>query len=175
MEWAELPARARSSRERAIWRSSSDAGMAVGIQVSSERFQRLLADQLVAGFLVAAQAIARALVELREEVEGDVGGLVILRVGRRDIVAERAQGGRARQGARGRAESESGGVHAGREPGGDGFDVAFDAGNLAGEKDFGVCAQLQRGGEEGGGVDVGVAVDLAEAQEFGVPQAGNEA
>src|ERR1019366_7492412 len=56
--------------------------MAVGIQVLSQRFQRLLADQLVAGFLVAAQAIARALVELREEVEGDVGGLVVLRVAR---------------------------------------------------------------------------------------------
>src|ERR1017187_5215430 len=89
--------------------------MAVGIQVSSERFQRLLADQLVAGFLVGAQAIAPGLVELREEVEGDVGGLVILRVGRRDIAAERAEGGRARQGARGRTESESGGVHADRK------------------------------------------------------------
>src|ERR1035438_2120294 len=82
--------------------------MAVGIQVSSERFQRLPADQLVAGLLVAAQAQACGFVELREEVEGDVGGLVILRVGRGDIVAERAEGGRARQGARGRAEGSRG-------------------------------------------------------------------
>src|ERR1035438_654483 len=155
MECAELPARARSSRWRAIWRSSSDAGMAVGIQVSGERPQRLPADQLVAGFLVAAQALTGGLVELREEVEGDVGGLVILRVGRGDVVAERAEGGRARQGARGRAEGESGGVHAGHESGGDGLHVAFDAGNLAGEEGFGAPAQLQSGSEEGGGVDVG--------------------
>src|SRR5664280_1309625 len=122
MEWAELPERARSSRYRAIWRSSSDTGMAVGIQVSGERFQRLFADQRVAGFLIAAQALAGGLVELREEVEGDVGGLVILRVGGGDIVAERAEGGSARQGARGRAVCQGGGVHAGHESGGDGFD-----------------------------------------------------
>src|ERR1035438_7529273 len=53
--------------------------------------------------------------------------------------------------------------------------VRITAGNLAGEEDFGACAQLQRGGEEGGGVDVGIAVDLAEAEELGIFEAGNEA
>src|ERR1035437_7783712 len=139
MEWAELPERARSSRYSAIWRSSSDAGMAVGIQVAiqvhSEGFQRLLADQRVARFLVTAQAIARGLFEWRQQVEGDVGGLITFGVGRGDIGAERAEGGRARQGVRGLAEKERGGVHAGHESGGDGFDVALDARNLAGEED----------------------------------------
>src|ERR1035437_5914455 len=111
--------------------------MAVGIQVPSERFERLLADQCVARSLIAAQAIASGLVELRKQIEGDVGGLVVLRVGRGDVVAERAESGRARQGARGLAEGKSGGVHAGHESGSDGFDVAFDARNLAGEEDFG--------------------------------------
>ena len=90
-------------------------------------------------------------------------------------MAERAEGGGARQGARGFAEGERGGVQAGHESGGDGFDVAFDAGDLAGEEDFGARAQLQRGGEQRGGVDVGVAVDLSEAEELGVLEAGDEA
>ena len=67
------------------------------------------------------------------------------------------------------------GVAAGEHAGGDGFGVAFDAGELAGDQDGGVGAELEGFGEERGGVDVGVAVDLAVAEERCVFEAGDEA
>ncbi len=70
---------------------------------------------------------------------------------------------------------EGGGVAAGEEAAGDGLGVAFDAGELAGDEDAGVGAELERFGEQRGGVDVGVAVDLAVAQEGRVLEAGDEA
>ncbi len=73
------------------------------------------------------------------------------------------------------ALGEGGGVAAGEEAGGDGLGVAFDAGELAGDEDGGVGAELEGFGEERGGVDVGVAVDLAVAEEGGVLEAGDEA
>jgi hypothetical protein len=46
---------------------------------------------------------------------------------------------------------------------------------LARDEDAGVGAELQGFGEQRGGVDVGVAVDLAVAEEGGVLEAGDEA
>ena len=66
-------------------------------------------------------------------------------------------------------------MHAGHQSGGDGFDVAFDARDLAGEEDLGTRAQLQRGGQQRRSVDIGVAVDLAEAEELGLLEAGDQA
>ncbi len=88
---------------------------------------------------------------------------------RRAVGAERGGGGGLL------AVGEGGGVAAGEQAGGDGFGVAFDAGELAGDEDGGVGAELEGFGEQGGGVDVGVAVDLAVAEEGGVFEAGDEA
>ena len=74
-----------------------------------------------------------------------------------------------------RPRGELRGVAAGKESGGDGFGVAFDSGELAGDEDVWVLLQLQGFGKERGGVDVGVAVDLAVTDEFGVLEAGDEA
>ena len=74
-------------------------------------------------------------------------------------------------GCRGPAARRSGREQAG----GDGLGVAFDSAELAGDQDGGVGAELEGFGEERGGVDVGVAVDLAVAEEGGVFEAGDEA
>ncbi len=101
--------------------------------------------------------------------------LALLRTGRvRDVVRERAVGGEAWWGSgfrRGRGRRRS--VRRGGR--GDGFGVAFDAGELAGDEDAGVLLELQGFGEQRGRVDVGVAVDLAVAQEGGVFEAGDQA
>ena len=56
------------------------------------------ADVGVARVFVAAQALAVGFVERGQQVEGDVGGLIVGRVGAGDVVAERAERGLARQG-----------------------------------------------------------------------------
>ncbi len=70
---------------------------------------------------------------------------------------------------------ECGGVAAGEHAGGDGLGVALDAGKLAGDEDVGVGFELQGFGEQRGRVDVGVAVDLAVAEEVRVLEAGDQA
>ena len=64
---------------------------------SSKRLQRAPADLGVARLLVAAQALARRFVELRQQIESDVRGLVMRGIGARDVVAQRAERGLARQ------------------------------------------------------------------------------
>src|SRR4030095_1453925 len=107
--------------------------------------------------------------------EGDVGGWVTLGCGGGDVMAERAECGRARQGSRVLAGSQRGCVYAGHESGGNGFDVAFDAGDLAGEENIGTRAQLQGGGQERGSVDIRIAMNLTEPQELGLLEARDEA
>jgi hypothetical protein len=70
---------------------------------------------------------------------------------------------------------EGGGEASGEEAGGDGFGVALDSRELAGDEDVGAGAELEGFGEDGGGVDVGVAVDLAVAEELRVLEAGDKA
>src|SRR5207302_3228980 len=66
------------------------------------------------------------------------------------------------------------GVAAGNQSRGGRFDVAFDAGNLTGEKERGIEARLPGFDEHGRTVDVRVAVHHAEAHELRLLQAGNE-
>jgi len=131
----------------------------------------------VALFLVflISDAAAQVFFERREKVEGNVGGLEALtfRVG--DVVGEAAVGGDARSGGGLDATGEGGGVASGEQAAGDGLGVAFDARELAGDEDRGMGTELEGFGEEVRRVDVGVAVDLAVAQEGGVFEAGNEA
>ena len=115
------------------------------MEVLVHSFGGAAADFGVAGSLVVAQLETGGFVELWQQVEGDVGGLIVARIGAGDVVAERTEGGLAREGTGLGAGGEIGGVEAGHESGGDGFDVAFDAGDLAGEEDFGARAQLQVG------------------------------
>ena len=128
------------------------------------------ADHLVAEFFVAHFAFC-LLVELFEQVEGDVGGLEVGGVGVAEIVDKRAVGagaGGGRSGCEQRptqadrglewataptvptlptegewATRQNRGGDAGEQAGGDGFDVAFDAAELAGEEDVGVLLHLQ--------------------------------
>src|SRR5437868_3637364 len=123
MECSEFPARASSSRYKAIWRSSSDAGMAILF----ERVECLPADELVARFLVLAKSLAFGFFELRQEIERDVGRLIILRVGAGDVMAQRAERGGARESARRCAGCELRRVKAGDQTCGDRLDIAFDA------------------------------------------------
>src|SRR5215831_15366789 len=53
-----------------------------------QRLQRAAADECVPGLFVATKLMPRRFIELREQVEGDVGGLVIVRIGAGDVVAE---------------------------------------------------------------------------------------
>jgi len=78
-----------------------------------------------------ANAAAKLFLQRRQQVEGDVGGLeaLTLRVG--DVVGERAVGAEARRGRGLDAMRESCGVAAGKQAGGDGLGVAFDAAELA--------------------------------------------
>ena len=81
--------------------------------------------------------MASLFIELRQQIESDIGGLVIRGIGAGDIGAERADGGFARERhARLRPKRKFRGMTPGDQSGGDGFDVAFDARNLAGEKNL---------------------------------------
>ena len=130
----------------------------------------------MARLLVVAQALARRLVELRQQVEGDVGRLVVRRIGAGDVVARASRArSRAAAGAASSPAASAAACMPGHQAGGDGFHVAFHARNLAGEEDLGPRAQLQRRGQQRRRVDVGIAMDLPEAQELGVLEAGNQA
>src|SRR4051794_38384695 len=101
-----------------------------------EGFECALADEGVALLLVANAALG-GFVELLEQVEGNVGGLEILRIGVADVVDQRTEGGSAWGGDGLGAGGERGGGESGELSGGDGLDVAFDPGDLSGEEDVG--------------------------------------
>src|SRR5579862_9275091 len=117
------------------------------VEILVEGFERAAAD-----FSVAQLAVARRVFELGQQVEGDVGGLVIFRIGAGNVSAQRSD--RSFAWKRGMAGSDA----AGDQPGGDRFDVAFDAGNLAGEKNIRRVAELKSGREQRGAVDISVAM-----------------
>jgi len=103
----------------------------------------------------------------REQIKSDVGGLVITRVGVRDVMAQRPQrGGAGRRDGFFPGAHGARGVQACHQTRGDRFDVPFDAADLPRKENLGVCAKLQCGREQRRGVDVGVAMDLAIAQEL---------
>src|SRR5580658_1298331 len=96
-------------------------------------------------------------------------------IGVRDVVDERAERRLARGGDWRGSPGSGGGVKAGQHAGGDGFGVSFDAGNLSGEENGWVIAQVERLGEDARRVDISIAVNLAVAQELCVFKARNEA
>src|ERR1044072_8388786 len=59
-------------------------------------------------------------------------------------------------------------VYPGEPTCGDGFDITFDAGYLAGKKQSRICARLQRFVQYLWRVDKGITVDLAVLKDFGV-------
>ena len=88
-----------------------------------------------------------------------------------NVVHQRTQGLARGTGAR----RQPGGVEAGEQARGDGFGIALDPRDLPGKEDPGMVAQRERLGKHPGRVDVGVAVNLAVAKEFGLLQPGNQA
>ncbi len=98
-----------------------------------ERGQGALALDAVT-LLLVADFLARLFVEGLQQVEGDVGGLEVFGVGVGDVVDQRAESGGAGNGRGLLAVGDGGGVKPGQQAGGDGFGVAFDAGELAGEE-----------------------------------------
>lgn len=94
-------------------------------------------------FFFVANLFAEVFFKRWEEVEGDVGGLELFVVGVGDVVGEGPVGGKAWGGCGLLAAGEGGGVAAGEEAGGDGLGVALDAGELAGDEDARVGAELE--------------------------------
>ena len=133
-----------------------------------------LALEAVAFFLVA-DAFAKVFFERWKEVERDVGGLEAFGFGVGDVVDEGAVGAGSGGGSGGLAGGELRGVDAGEQAGGDGLGVALDAGELAGDEEIGAGAKLEGFGEERRCVDIGIAMDLAVAEEGGVLEAGDHA
>ena len=107
-------ARRSPSRYRPIASDSSDMHR----QVFFERRQRPPADLGMARAFVVPQPPARFLVERRQQVEADVGRLVVRRIGAGDVVAQRTERRLARQWAELFAEGEGGGVPSRQPPGG---------------------------------------------------------
>src|SRR5271155_64334 len=99
--------------------------------------QRQFALQATALFAVADLAI-----ECGQQIEGDVGGLEILALGSCDVVDQRSECGdpRRRQGLA--AGGEGGSIDPRDQAGGDRFDIAFDAADLAREKHLGMSFHL---------------------------------
>ena len=89
-------------------------------------------------------------------------------------MTERTYGRLARQRVRFFVTEMFRGVQGGRQASRDRFDVTFDSGNLAREKDVGIHPELQSVRQQRGSIDIGVAVDLAVPEEFGVLKAGDQ-
>ena len=69
---------------------------------------------------------------------------------------------------------QRGGGDSGKLSGGNRFDVALDPGDLPREQHARMPLHLQRGKQQGGRVDVGVAMNLPVAQEARIFQAGDQ-
>ena len=92
----------------------------------------------------------------------------------RRVVRQRADRGRPRRRRRRLARRERRRVQPGEQARRRRFDVALDAGHLAGEEQRRPRAHLPRLGEHGRAVHVGVAVHHAEADELGLLEPGNQ-
>ena len=121
---------------------------------------------------VALLAVANRFLEGRQQVKGDVGGLKAFRIRVRDVMHQRAEGGRPRRDNRLCSRGQCGRLDPGHESGGNGFDVSFDAADLARQDHERMCSHLQRFREQTGRIDVGVAVNLPIAQEARIFEPG---
>jgi hypothetical protein len=80
--------------------------------------------------LLVADFFAQLFLQRLQEIEGDVGGLEIFRVGVGDVVNQRAESACTRRWNGLISASQRGGVDARKQTGSDRFRVAFDAGKL---------------------------------------------
>ena len=123
----------RDSARSAVPHSSS--GMRV--QVLLERSQRSAAN-----FRVPQLAIARRIFELRQQIEGDVRGLIMRRIGARThtrtAIRWRFRAGRR---VRGSPAASSRAPQSGNQSRGDRFHVSLDARNLSGEETCSGCVR----------------------------------
>ena len=126
-------------------------------------------------FFLVTNSFAELVFESWKQVKGDVRGREFFLLGMGDVVSEAAVGRGSRSGNRCVAAGERGGVAARQHARCDGLGVAFDAGELAGDHDAGMGLELEGFGEQAGGVDVGVAMNLTVAQEGCAFEAGDEA
>ena len=102
---------------------SSDWGMRVKKLVHS--FDGPAANFGVPGALVAAKLLFGGLIERGQQIERDVGRLIICWVGRGDVMKQRPDRRLSRQRLRLAPQSEAGGKAASHQAGRDRFHVAF--------------------------------------------------
>ena len=126
-------------------------------------------------FLVVTETAAGFFIQSGQQIEGDVRRLVVRGIGPGDVGAKRAQCCLARERPDRLTGDELHCVTAGQQTGGDGFGITFDARDLSGEEYMRLGSELQRRRQQCRCVDVGIAVDLAEAQELGIGHAGDHA
>ena len=90
----------------------------------------------MAGGFIAPQPLPRRFIERRQQIERDIGRLIVPRIRARYVMTERPERSLARK----RLGLRSGGqihrVQARHQSGGDRFHIALDARNLAGKQDF---------------------------------------
>lgn len=86
---------------------------------------------------MAQGAVAHVVLQGRQKIKGDIGGLEVLRGGVGGVIDQRTHSGGTGRRRRFQTRSYSGSMHAGHEPGGDGFHVTLNSTNLSGEKDIG--------------------------------------
>ena len=125
--------------------------------------------------LLVADLLAQLFFKRLQQIKRDVGGLEVFGIGVGDVVDQRAQGAGARRGDRFLATNQRGGVETGQQPGGDGLRVTLDAGKLAGKHEPWRFLEAECFVQQQRGLDVGVAMDLAVAQEARIFKAGNHA
>src|SRR5215472_14849122 len=136
--------------------------------------KRLLADHLVT-LLLIAHPPASALVQLRKQVEGDVGRLKIPGFSMAEIMHQRSQRSLARWSHGSQSVAKPGNVDTGQHPHGNRFGIAFNPRNLSGKKDIWMLSKIKRLCQQRGRIDVCVAVDLAVAKKARVSQSRNQA
>jgi hypothetical protein len=112
--------------------------------------------------------VARRLIERRHDAVGDVGRLVVLGIGVRDVVRQRTDRRGPRRRLRRFAFRDRGGVSTRNQPGCRGLDVALDARHLPGKQQISAMARLPGRQQHLRPADVGIAMHHAEADEFGV-------
>src|SRR5256885_351244 len=106
----------------------------MGVQIFVEGRLRAPAHLAMTSLLIVTEALARGVVERRQQIEGNVGRLVMRGVGAGNVVAQRAEGALTGSGLRLGANREGRRVHAGEQPGRDRLHIALDARDLAREE-----------------------------------------
>src|SRR5690242_3952072 len=99
----------------------------MGVEVFVEGRLRAAADFGMARLLVVTELLASGVVELRQQVERDVGRLIVGWIGPRNVMAQRAERRLPRHGARLLSLRQGSGVDPCQQAGRDRLDVALDA------------------------------------------------